>query len=185
MLGMRHSPAPRWGRSTFASLSVVALLALACFPLSAQADSSGIQYEDTPPTATTPGSEIPSRSVPPAKASGADGGAQAPADSTSSGSSGAGSSGDDESSGGGAAARGGDGGTGQGSPEKGGDKTDASGAQAIDAAASADDDGGGSSPLVPVLIAIAVLAAISVGAYVIRQRRQRRGPNASVSPEAG
>jgi hypothetical protein len=37
---------------------------------------------------------------------------------------------------------------------------------------------------VPVLIAIAALAAISVGAVMIRQRRQRRGPTAAASPEA-
>lgn len=45
-------------------------------------------------------------------------------------------------------------------------------------------EGGGSSPLVPILIAIAVLAAISVAAVMIRQRRQRRGPGATASPEA-
>jgi cobalamin biosynthesis Mg chelatase CobN len=32
-------------------------------------------------------------------------------------------------------------------------------------------DSGGSSPLVPILIAVAVLAAISVGAVLVRQRR--------------
>jgi hypothetical protein len=46
------------------------------------------------------------------------------------------------------------------------------------------DDGGGSSPLVPILIAIAILAAISVAVVMIRQRRQRRGPAATASPEA-
>ena len=45
-------------------------------------------------------------------------------------------------------------------------------------------EGGGSSPLVPILIAIAVLAAISIGVVMIRQRRQRRGPSATASPEA-
>jgi hypothetical protein len=37
----------------------------------------------------------------------------------------------------------------------------------------------------PILIAVAVLAAISIGAYVYRQRRQRGGPDTRVSPEAG
>ncbi|HYC82557.1 MAG TPA: hypothetical protein VEB65_12265, partial [Solirubrobacterales bacterium] len=32
--------------------------------------------------------------------------------------------------------------------------------------------GGGSSPLVPILVAVAVLAALSVGAVLYRQRRQ-------------
>jgi hypothetical protein len=36
--------------------------------------------------------------------------------------------------------------------------------------------------LVPILIAIAVLAAISIGVLLWRQRRQRSG---SLSPEAG
>ncbi|HST69324.1 MAG TPA: hypothetical protein VLI94_06675 [Solirubrobacterales bacterium] len=44
----------------------------------------------------------------------------------------------------------------------------------------ASDDG--SSPLVPILIAVAVLAAISIGAYYYRQRRQ--GPGSTVSPNA-
>ena len=46
---------------------------------------------------------------------------------------------------------------------------------------SADDDS--SSPLVPILIAVAVLAAISIGAVLYRQRRGndsgRFSPNAS------
>lgn len=43
---------------------------------------------------------------------------------------------------------------------------------------------GGSSPLIPILIAVAILAAASIGYYVYRQRRQ--GPGSSVSsPKAG
>ena len=44
------APAHASGRSIFA-LSVLALLALACFPVLAHADSSGVQYSDAPPTA--------------------------------------------------------------------------------------------------------------------------------------
>lgn len=40
---------------------------------------------------------------------------------------------------------------------------------------SAVSDSGGSSPLVPILIAVAVLAAISVGAVLVRQRRGSAG----------
>jgi cobalamin biosynthesis Mg chelatase CobN len=47
---------------------------------------------------------------------------------------------------------------------------------------SAVSEGDSSSPLVPILIAIAVLAAISIGAYYYRQRRQ--DPGSSVSPKA-
>jgi cobalamin biosynthesis Mg chelatase CobN len=46
---------------------------------------------------------------------------------------------------------------------------------------SADDDS--SSPLVPILIALAVLAAISVGAVLFRQRRG--GSGSMFSPKAG
>jgi hypothetical protein len=45
-------------------------------------------------------------------------------------------------------------------------KTDASGA-----------GGGGSSPLLPVLIAMAVLAAASIGVVLYRQRREDNGPD--------
>ena len=43
----------------------------------------------------------------------------------------------------------------------------------------------GSSPLVPILIAAAVLAAISIAALLIRQRRQRDGSSPSLSTKAG
>ena len=47
-----------------------------------------------------------------------------------------------------------------------------------------ESDDGSSSPLVPILIAIAVLAAITIGAVVVRQRRQRGEPGGQVSPKA-
>jgi hypothetical protein len=46
------------------------------------------------------------------------------------------------------------------------------------------EDDGGSSPLVPILLAVLVLAAISVGAVVLNKRRQRTDSGTSVSPEA-
>jgi hypothetical protein len=42
---------------------------------------------------------------------------------------------------------------------------------------------GGSSPLVPILIAVAVLAAIAIGAVVYRQRRQGDAEGGTPSPE--
>jgi cobalamin biosynthesis Mg chelatase CobN len=42
-------------------------------------------------------------------------------------------------------------------------------------------DEGSSSPLVPILIAVAVLAAISIGAVLLRQRR---GSDSRISPKA-
>jgi hypothetical protein len=87
---------------------------------------------------------------------------------------------------GGGGSAGKDGGTGQGSPGNG-----SSGGQDVGlgqgtqvANTQAADDGGSSSPLVPILIAIAALAAISIGAFVIRQRRQRDGSGGQVSPKA-
>jgi hypothetical protein len=49
---------------------------------------------------------------------------------------------------------------------------------------STSSDDGGSSPLVPILIAVLALAAISIAAVMIRQRRQRdTGP--SLTTKAG
>ncbi|HWO15391.1 MAG TPA: hypothetical protein VNM89_01605 [Solirubrobacterales bacterium] len=50
------------------------------------------------------------------------------------------------------------------------------------AQASSDDDG--SSPLIPILIAVAVLAAISAAVVTMRGKRQSK-PGAPVSPKAG
>lgn len=44
--------------------------------------------------------------------------------------------------------------------------------------------GGGSSPLVPILIAIAVLAAITIGVVMMRQRRGSQAPSSPASPKA-
>lgn len=116
------------------------------------------------------------------------GGATAPSDAGESNE----SSSESSSEGGGAAGNpgsGGDGGSGQSSPGNG-SKGDANQAgnqqpgasqqgQQARAETAADDS---SSPLVPILIAIAVLAAISIGVILYRQRRQR--PGTSVSPKA-
>jgi hypothetical protein len=56
--------------------------------------------------------------------------------------------------------------------------------QASATPASSKDSGGGSSPLVPILIAIAVLAAISVGVVMLRAKRQRGEGSSPVSPGA-
>lgn len=50
----------------------------------------------------------------------------------------------------------------------------------------AETDDGGSSPLVPILIAVAVLAAISIGYFYYRQRKGPDSSGSSVSsPKAG
>lgn len=194
MNGMRLHPGRRPGHSLL-FLSVLALLALACFPVLAQADSSGIQYSDAPPTAT--GGHESTRQEPPAKSSTTPGGGGTAPSSTSgsgaSGSSGKGSSqgGASSTSGGqsgGAASTGSDGGTGQqSSPDKGSPGAQNGSVQpehqtAIKPASSQSD--GGSSPLIPILIAIFVLAALSLAAVLIRQRRQRATSRGTVSPKA-
>ncbi|HEX3174058.1 MAG TPA: hypothetical protein VHQ43_07555 [Solirubrobacterales bacterium] len=167
---------------------MLALLALACFPLLAQAGSAGIQYEDSPPTATTHGSNIPSGSGgSPAHTSDTRDDGSASHGSTNSGSSEEGPSKESESdTAGGVPAKAGNdgnGGNGQGNPAKGAKNEDLSGAKPVSSSGAKSDDGGDSSPLVPILIAVAVLAAISVGVVAFRQRR-RDGSDARISPEA-
>jgi cobalamin biosynthesis Mg chelatase CobN len=180
MIGKRHRLAPPWGRRpAFGSMLVFALLALACFPILAQADSSEAQYEDALDTVT--GGKIPTRSGPPANASKQP---SATNDSTNSGSSGNKSSASNRSSKGGRnAASNGEASKGQGSPGERSNSHRAPAAKPIGLAPTEEE--GNTSPLVPILIAIAVLAAISIGVVVMRQRRLRDGADASpASPEA-
>lgn len=69
-----------------------------------------------------------------------------------------------------------------GSKPAGGELKDAKPITSFDSTAAPASDDDGSSPLVPILIAIAVLAAISVGAFLYRQRRQ--DPTSPISPKA-
>ncbi len=178
-------------RSVASLLSVLVLVALACFPVLAHAASEIPQYESEIPT--TKGHQHPptqSDNPPGDGESHSNGGATA-SDGGQAGTPGSGSSSGGSSSGGESAnagnnpSTGSGGGNGQGSPGNGatadGKPGTLSQAKPISSDASSSDDGG-SSPLVPILIAIAALAAISIGAVVIRQRRQ--GPGSSISPEA-
>jgi cobalamin biosynthesis Mg chelatase CobN len=161
---------------------------MACFPsLAAAEENSGIQYEtDVPTVPSREGSNIPSK-----KHSGDSNTSGESADATSSNTpGGAGSGGDGDSGTGGGAGTGqgnsgtggGDGQAANGSKPAGGEVGKAEELQTVSSAADQASDDGGSSPLVPILIAVAVLAAISVGAYYFRQRRQ--GPGSPVSPNA-
>jgi len=190
-VGMRHRRAPQWGRLSLL-MSVIAL-ALACSPAFAQAEctsSSCVQYTESIPKPE--GENTPQgHQKTPAKASktGQDGGSPSQPGGSKGPKEAEGSEESEASEKEGAVGGGNGGGNGQGKPgasAHGGDKKavhpaaqNQSGVQA-----SKSDDGGGSSPLVPILIAIAVLAAISVAVVMIRQRRQRGGPTASASPEA-
>ena len=184
MHGMRHHPrssAPPF----FALLSVLALLALACFPVLAQAESSGAQYETEIPTVT-------GHTTPPKNTGGgisahaSNGPSSGNSGGSGSQSSSGGASGTNPSTGGG---------SGSGQPSSGNGATggnqqvaaqgNGNGAQSgTQVATKTPADDSSSSPLVPILIAIAVLAAISIGAVVVRQRRQRRSPGGQVSPKA-
>jgi len=176
-------------------MSVIALLALACFPVFAQAEcvsSSCVQYTESIPNAEGGNPSTPHKHSPVAKAAD-NGGASAPTDKAGNPPS---DSETDESAEngssskeGGVPATGNGGGTGQGSP--GGSANNGSkapvqhgGQNAVGAPSSHSTSGSSSSPLVPILIAIAILAAVSVGAVMIRQRRQRRGPTPAASPKA-
>jgi cobalamin biosynthesis Mg chelatase CobN len=176
-------------------LSTFALLAFASFPVAAGADSSGIQYSDAPPTAT--GKEGPKEN--PAKSSKSqNGGVSNPSNTSNSKEShssngeslpGSTTSKSDNVPPGSASASqngaGQQGNQGQGSPggASGGVQQNQQG-QSAEPVTAKNDDGGGTSPLVPILIAIAVLAAISVGAVMLRQRHQRGTPAKPVSPKA-
>jgi cobalamin biosynthesis Mg chelatase CobN len=180
-------------RPVFALLSVLAVLAIACFPGLAQAeDNSGIQYEsDVPTVPSHESSNIPSKNK--------SGGTKAPSESeseseakSSESSGGVATGGSDDSGQGGGTPSGQSNQAGGGDGQKAKNDAQNAGAGSINAAqplattsdSAGDTSDGGSSPLVPILIAVAVLAAISIGYFYYRQRRQ--GPGSTVSsPKAG
>jgi cobalamin biosynthesis Mg chelatase CobN len=188
MLGSRRHPAHGWGQSAFVLLSVLALLAFAFFPVAASADSAGYEYENAVPTPT--GSH---HSTPTVVGGNEDDKAHA---SNESGGTPTGGSGSD-SSGGSSAGKDGSTGSGNGAGEdKSGNGSTTSQHQngGKDAAKnkvasieevpspSAESDDGSSSPVVPILIILAVLAAVSVGVVVWQRRRSDTPP---ITPKAG
>lgn len=187
---MNRTPHPHGqslGRPAVALVSVLALLAFACFPVVAQAETV-YEPEDTnlsngggnPPTIphknTGSGGSSPGADA--SDARDGDGGSGQPSDESSGSQGGASGGGNPSSPGGGGDAKGkaGEGGTGAGGKPVG-NLQDLETLQP--ASSTAEDDS--SSPLVPILIAVAVLAAISVGAVLARQRR---GSGSPVSPKA-
>lgn len=154
---------------------------MVCFPVLAQAsESSELQYEtDVPKVEGETKSPI---NHPKGKNN-------SQANSSSTGDSGSQSSGgksDPESSSKDSSrdnnpSTGGSGGGGQGGSGNGSTGPDL-GQEATPVSTTSSD--GGSSPLVPILIAIAALAAITIGAVVMRQRRDRDGVSSPVSPKA-
>jgi cobalamin biosynthesis Mg chelatase CobN len=169
---------------------VLALLALVLFPVLAQADGAGVIYGEAPPT--VPGKKSTDHETETRAHSSDTGGATAPGNSGGSGSGGSGGSGGEVSGDGssegsantnpstGGSQGGGQGDNGKQSTGSQGDASVQPG-KPISSPSTASDDSS-SSPLIPILIAIAVLAAISIGAVVIKQRRQRGG--GEISPKA-
>jgi hypothetical protein len=162
---------------------VLALLAFACAPVAAQADSSGVQYESklpNPGNGPSQNEQIAEKSDSPKN-----GGVEA------NGSGGGGSYTEEEApseEGSAAGAGNGNGGSGQGKPDKSANPPAKAGVQdgaPLTHASPASSSEGGSSLLVPILIAIAVLAASSIAVVWARQRRQRDGSSPSLSTKAG
>lgn len=194
-LGKRHLGAPRLGRHAALLVSVIAL-ALALFAVPAQAEectsSSCVQYNPSLPSAEGGHTSTHHQSNPAKASKTGNGGGTAPSDhSGAGGSDEAEEAGESESSPEkGGVAPGHNGGSGQGkgggSANPGAKNAAHSPTQTVSGKPASQSDDGGSSPLVPILIAIAVLAAISVAVVMIRQRRRGNsdGPSAAASPEA-
>jgi cobalamin biosynthesis Mg chelatase CobN len=177
-----HQNPARKGFGALGLLSVVALLAFLCFPALALADSGEIQYEEVTPTVTGE-KNPPTHHEPTAHPSNVTGGAQAPGSEASN----SGSPKAEPSTGGQTPATVNATGDGQGS--RGHDSTGAKKQPGQDQSpgaskTAAQSDDGGSSPRIPILIAILVLAGISIGVVIMRAKRQQGGPGASVSPKA-
>jgi hypothetical protein len=176
MVGTRHQIRHLAGLG-LGLLSMSALLAFACFPALAQADSSELEYRDAPPPEYE---KTPNENRATSPKTGGPGQSATSPGSTDEPDSDRKSSTDDQSGGVPAHKDGG----GKGGPGPQADKGGKPEKQppAIDLAPASTDDGG-SSPLVPILIALAVLAAISIGAVVMRRRRDS-DPGSPISPEA-
>jgi cobalamin biosynthesis Mg chelatase CobN len=183
MLRTPHPQGPSLGRPAVALVSVLALLAFACLPALAQAETvyenesttlPGGGVDKTPTQHKNPDSP---ESSPKAHDSTPDGGGTEQPDEESSVGGGA-SKGNPSTPGGVGDTQGKDGeGANVANKQPGGSVQDV---KPLATTTAANDDS--SSPLVPILIAVAVLAAISVGAVLYRQRRgdgSRFSPNAS------
>ena len=182
----RHQQNPGRYRGRVSAVLLALSLTSALFvPALAQAGSATQQYTESPPSATggnpSPGSNgSPSTGGSGGGSSQNQGGSGAPSGSPAAPvSGGSDTSGAEQgsTSGGTGESGSGQGGSGNGgvSGSAGSGKNSKGGNQPIaitsGTPASASTDDGGSSPLVPILIAVAVLAALSIGAVLYRMRR--------------
>jgi cobalamin biosynthesis Mg chelatase CobN len=180
---------------------VLALLALALFPVLAHAETSaGATYTPAVPTVPTKGSTTKTgteKSTPTHKPSnnakaegsvaGAGGKSSVEPEAEGESEEGQKSSGGVGGNGGGNNPPTGGGGEGGGSPSKAGGAAKSQdgigGAKAVahSQPGGISESSGGSSPVVPILIAVVVLAAISIGVVLYRQRKSGQGPDPRVS----
>src|SRR4051794_17428434 len=171
MLGSRRHLAHGWDRSVFALLSVLALLAFALFPVAASADSAGYEYENAVPTPTGGAHKTPTvvgggnEEEDDAHASKKGGGTGGTGSGSDGGSSEGGNAGTPATQGSGEG-KGGNGSTTSQHPNGGKDAGGVDSLQQVSSPTNGSEDDGGSSPLVPILIVVALLAAISVGVVV-------------------
>lgn len=180
MFGTRQGPARRSGRSILA-LSTLALLAFCCLPALASASSAGYQYEDAPQTATGKPPSESNLSGGSSSTSGIGSGAE---DSKAQESGSAGANGGRTGNPSSKTDRSGTGNSTGEQRGKGENAADEASGVPISGSAPGTDDGG--SPLVPILILIAVLAAGSI-AYLVAKRRRagEAGPaDSPASPKA-
>ncbi len=179
MFGTRQISAPARGRSILA-LSTLALLAFCCLPVLAQASSAGYEYQDAVPTPT---GAPPSQSNLSGGSKPTSGGASdAHKSNTSNGGSAAVGKNSSANGGGGS-------GSGNGNAQQGSQgKADKGAPNTADATLANQTEpgsgGGGSSPLVPILIAIVLLAGGSIGYVWMKRRRRQKTPGSPDSPDS-
>ena len=172
----RHFHSSR--RPALVLFSVLGLLASLCFAPVIHAATVYDPEQTRIPGSPQPGDRDSKNSTPQEEE------ARAAASGSAGGSGGSQNGSGDGSSAGKSASTGSGEGTRQGSPGNGSsthDKSSAKNSQDDSAGSAASTSDDGSSPLVPILIAIAALAAISIGVVVARKRR---GLGESVSPKA-
>jgi hypothetical protein len=163
----------------------MSLLSALLIPVAAQASESGeIEYNEAPPTPTVHDKSGIGGGANP---SGPGGGGGSSPESSPNGPGGAHKGGGPESGGSSPHSKtpGGKAGLGQGNQVgTDGQAGVGGGEQAFTSNPAGSSSGGGSSPLVPILIAVAVLAAITIGVVMMRQRRGTEPPSSPASPKA-
>lgn len=169
------------------TLSATMVLAFLAFPVFAQADSAGAQYQDRLPTATNK----PTHHHPPGGGHHGQGSGNGGSSQGGGAGGGGGSSppSGPNSSPSGASSRSNGAGNGGSSGGGGGAPTQGSGTDTVKLASNAGDQtgnsDGGSSPLVGILVGLGLGAIVSVLFVALRARRQRGDSEAVQTPHAG